>query len=105
MSRRRPIAPAEFTGARPLPRADHVPQPEEFAAWCEHPVTRYVAAAHAAAAELQRHQWLKMSWSAEPLNEVARAELRARADAYRAFYETDLQHYMKIMELLDGKAD
>lgn len=88
----------------PKPDARITPSQDEFDSWCEHPVTRYVAAAYTAAALAQREAWVRDSWppvigdveyEPEP-NLVARRVYRARADAYSAFLETGLQQYVKL---------
>lgn len=47
----------------------------------------------------QRDDWLRQSWSSAELDPIERATLMARADAYMAFLETDLEGYFKIMEM------
>lgn len=96
---RPPLQPSQ---ALPSPAPDYRPTGDEWAAWCQHPVTRFVAAGHQTAADAQRDEWDRMSWSLIPLNEVLRATLMARADAYSAFNETSLEGYVKIMERFDG---
>lgn len=61
-------------------------------------MTRYVARVYQVAAEAQRTDWMHQSWSSAPLNEINRATLLARADAYMAFLETPLSGYEDIME-------
>lgn len=95
-------AAAEITrlkkAALPKPEDRLVPSDEEFAAWCEHPVTRFVAACHAKAAEQQREAWSSASWGNGHADPNALIELRTRADAYMAFLETPLEAYVKIIE-------
>jgi hypothetical protein len=80
-------------------KPDHLrPDDEEFAAWCQHPVTRFVALAHQTAAEQLKAQWTTLSWRSEPtLDPIHHATLYARADAYSAFLEASLQNYLNII--------
>lgn len=96
---KKPTDSRPFSLSRPLPNSALVPDPEDFAAWCEHPTTRYVAAAYERAALAQREDWLKKSWSSADLDPIERATLMARADAYSAFLETGLEGYVAIMEM------
>lgn len=84
-----------------MPKADPrtmVPHPEDFAAWCDHPVTRFVATAMQAAAEQQREVWFAKSWGQGDCDPQTLTELRTRADAYMAFLETGLKHYAALLE-------
>lgn len=87
--------PSVPTRATPRPEpTGYLPTEDEFAAWCEHPVTRFVATAYANAAQAQQDEWLKVSWSNQELDPMAHKELRTRADAYEAFLETGLSEYV-----------
>lgn len=93
---------AKIAPMRPaLPRPDYganSPDPEDFAAWCEHPVTRFVAAAMARAAERQRDEWTRQSWGQGACDPIELNTLRTRADAYMAFLETGLREYVGLIE-------
>ena len=83
----------------PKPDARIAPTADEFDAWCQHPVTRYVAAAWQVAAARQREAWTEASWNpdADPAKLlVLRLELITRADAYSAFLETGLERYVEL---------
>jgi hypothetical protein len=80
----------------PRPDARITPTADEFDAWCEHPVTRYVAAAWQAAAVAQREAWTAASWSSGEADPNTLLELRTRADAYSAFLETGLERYVEL---------
>jgi hypothetical protein len=88
----------------PLPKPDGrlVPSQDEFAAWCEHPVTRFVAQGWLEAAMRQRAAWSEHTWmspigpQAEDL-QLLLVELRTRADAYMAFLESSLDDYVKLV--------
>lgn len=85
--------------ALPKPQArPEIPHPEDWAAWVEHPVTRFVASAMKLAAEQQRQAWFAASWTGGNADPMALTELRARADAYMAFLETSLEQYAKLIE-------
>ena len=61
------------------------PSRDEFAAWRDHPVTRFVMAGVSVAAEAQRNTWMEASWSHGALSEITRERLMTRADAYLGF--------------------
>lgn len=83
----------------PLPDFDRpVPSQDEFTAWCEHPVTRFVAAAYQFGAQKQRNAWDELSWDKGSADQNILTELRTRADAYMAFLETGLNDYAKLFE-------
>lgn len=82
---------------KPDPRAQ-APHPEEWDAWCQHPITRFVATAMQAAAALQRDAWFARSWGNGECDPLTLAELRTRADAYMAFLETGLEQHAAILE-------
>ncbi len=74
------------------------PHPDDWEAWCAHPVTRFVAAAYFNAAQEQREAWLNVSWGAGQCDPIKLLEWRARADAYMAFLETTLEEHAKHVE-------
>lgn len=82
---------------KPDPRA-LVPHPDDFDAWCEHPVTRFIATAFEAAALKQRETWTEASWGTGEADPAQLNTLRTRADAYMAFLETGLNDYAKLIE-------
>ncbi len=82
---------------KPDPKA-RVPDPEDFAVWCEHPITRFVATVWQIASEAQRDEWTALSWGTGVADPLILTELRTRADAYRAFLETGLEQYAKLIE-------
>lgn len=83
---------------RPDARGVLIPTAEEFAAWCAHPITRFVASAMQQAAEQQRDAWFARSWGDGQADPLALIELRTRADAYMAFLETGLEQYAALLE-------
>ena len=96
-----PPEPVQPQRAAPRPRPDFKaapPHPEDFAVWCEHPVTRFVAAAMQAAAIKQKAAWVDASWGSGQASELWLSTLRARADAYMAFLETGLEEYARALE-------
>lgn len=60
---------------------------EEFAAWRIDPVTEWVIAELAKAADAQREAWLEHSWSSGQADPTLLNELKTRADAYSALAE------------------
>lgn len=88
---------AAFLGATPKPYHGPItPTAEEFAAWCEQPVTRWVAACYSDWAENMRQTWLRDSWDSGSATPELLLELRVRADCYRAFLETDHERYTHV---------
>lgn len=65
------------------------PSEEEYEAWRDNPVTRWVMAACERAAEDNRQLWIDQSWEGGNADPNALIELRTRADAYRAIIECD----------------
>jgi hypothetical protein len=102
---RQPRTPPHPSKAHdPVPRPDFKAAPptdEEFAAWCEHPVTQFVATAYYKATDKQREEWVRSTWNTSKADGQAlaekRLELTTRADAYRAFLETNHAAYMKMV--------
>jgi hypothetical protein len=82
---------------KPDPKA-LIPHPEDFAAWCEHPITRFMATAWQRGAELQQLAWVETSWRKGNADPLELNTLRTRADAYMAFLETGLNDYAKLIE-------
>lgn len=98
--RRRPQAPLrrepEPFSTVPKPDFDRsAPSPEDFAAWCDHPVTRFVAAVYLNAAHDCRVAWDQSSWVEGGGDPELLAELRVRADCYNAFAQTTLENYLE----------
>lgn len=87
----RPVTPKPV--AKP-----QVPHPEDFAAWCAHPVTEFVATVWMHAAQAQMEAWIRASWDAGAADPAKLIELRTRADAYSAFTETGLEQYATLLE-------
>lgn len=93
--------PAELRNQGRKPKPDpnvNTPHPEDWAAWCEHPCTRFVANAMEVAAEMQLSEWVRKSWQKREADPMVLIELQTRADAYRAFLETGLNDYAAILE-------
>lgn len=85
------------------PDTRHTPSEDEFTAWTEHPITRYVAAAWLTAANAQREAWTGSSWATGEADPMALKELRTRADAYMAFLETGLKDYANILAQAEAR--
>lgn len=79
------------TGGPPITR-------EEFDAWRDHPVTRFVMAAVMRAAVEQQAEWMDVTWTQGRFaSERLQVELMTRADAYRALVETDYEGWCEWM--------
>ena len=90
-----PPARSRFDDARPVPYDRYEPTPEEFAAWCAHPITAWVASAWEKAADKQHEQWNHVSWLNGVADHDLLLELRTRADAYRAFVQSGREAYVR----------
>jgi hypothetical protein len=87
--------PATHTHPQPnWPSVGNTPTEDEFATWCEDPVTRFVTTAFLRMAEEQRRAWEAASWLGGEANEKLLIELRTRADAYAAIYQTTWEQYV-----------
>ena len=64
------------------------PSKEEFTAWRDHPVTRWVMEACRKAAEDNKRHWVEAAWESGTANQAHLIENRTRADAYLALAET-----------------
>lgn len=64
---------------------------EDFLAWREHPLTKWVFEGCFAAAEANKAAWIDQSWGGGECEPTALIELRARADAYQALPETSYE--------------
>lgn len=75
---------------------------EDYLAWRDHPVTRWVFGAMAHVAEAQREHWGETSWESGSSSPELLLELRTRADAYRAII--DVSH-AQLIQTYQGAAD
>lgn len=86
----------DFRLAKPVPsRRKYVPTPEEWAAWCDHPVTQWVAAAYEAQAARCREAWTAASWANGLADPLLLKELRTRADNFEAFTQSDYKDILR----------
>lgn len=67
------------------------PSEEEFIAWRDHPVTRWVMRACELAADENKQQWVEKAWETGVSDPALLLENRTRADAYRALHETEYE--------------
>ena len=74
------------------------PTEEEFTAWRDHPVTRFVLKAYEKMAEEQKRQWADVSWEGGHCDSFELCQLRTRADAYRSMSESDLSDFTAAQE-------
>lgn len=68
---------------------------EEFLAWRDDPVTRWVVAGCRNAADKNKQAWMEASWHGGSADPLALATLRTRADAYMALAETPYSEWLK----------
>lgn len=74
------------------------PTEEEFIAWREEPVTRWVMAACARAAEENKQAWMESSWESGIADQKELTVCQVRADAYKALYETNYTGWLATHE-------
>lgn len=79
---------------------DGVPEPtdDEFADWCQNPVTRYVAKAFKVMAEDEKTRWVNNTWNAPvstPDVERTLATVKATVQAYEVFINAKKEHYVR----------
>lgn len=87
-----------YLGVTPRPgKTVEIPTGDEFASWCHHPVTQFVAHCHQVAADKQKDAWEEISWNAGSANLELLIELKTRADAYLAFLQTRREQYVDII--------
>jgi hypothetical protein len=72
------------------------PDPEDFAAWAEHSVTRFVALAYERAALEAKRVWIVKSWQGGEANPDTLRDLRTTADCYRSFLEASLNDFIAM---------
>jgi hypothetical protein len=79
----------------------HNPSADEFALWCAHPVTRWVAKAYALGIAANERLWESAlrdgSPTAEHLN-MLRKEIHTRVDAYEAFLQSTYANYLATVD-------
>ncbi len=73
------------------------PHNEEFIAWRDHPVTQFVLAACAKAADEAKAEWVETSWASRKADPQALIELITLADAYRALADTSYEGWCETM--------
>jgi hypothetical protein len=74
------------------------PSREEFDAWLDHPVTRFVLGALERQAQAQEAEWRHWSWEVGTADQRQLDELRTRADAYRSMAETSYEGFCEAMD-------
>lgn len=72
------------------------PSPDEFIQWRDHPVTQWVFGLVEKYADKQKAAWVEQSWEGNSPDPLALAELRTRADAYRALTETSFEAWQEV---------
>lgn len=70
------------------------PTPDEFEAWRDSPVTRWVFAACRLAAEDNKTAWVEKAWAAGTYDRDGLLECRTRADAYLALCDTSYADWL-----------
>lgn len=73
------------------------PSREDFARWLDNSVTEWVMRALVAAADANREAWIGHSWDAGGCSREMLAELRTRADAYRALPDTTYDGFCDML--------
>lgn len=71
------------------------PSQDEFDAWRDNPITRWVMGACAKAAAENRQSWIEASWGAGNADPLLLVELKTRADAYLALEQTRYEGWLE----------
>jgi hypothetical protein len=80
------------------PKFDFTPSYEEFAAWCRHPVTSYVAQALMAISERYKTEWSDHAWGTGTIDPLMLSRYRAYSDAYASFSQSKRDDYVRAFE-------
>ena len=80
------------------PKFEFTPSYEEFAAWCRHPVTSYVAKALNAISERYKTEWADDVWISGQADPIVLNRYRAYADAYASFSQSKRDDYVRAFE-------
>ena len=67
------------------------PTPEEFQAWQDHPISRWVFEAIRLNIDEHRQEWERRSWLDGECDQIALVELRSRADGLKALTESSYE--------------
>lgn len=73
------------------------PSRDDFVRWLDDPVTAFVMRAMLLASDDCREAWVKASWDNGACSKEMLAELRTRADAYRAIAETGYEGFCAML--------
>lgn len=65
------------------------PSRDDFARWRDDPVTRWVMAAHKAAADQNKTAWANAAWTTGNASPGALMEARTRADTFMAIVDAE----------------
>ncbi len=74
-----------------------IPDYEDFAVWCEHPVTIFVATALKNYSEQLKQDWLTASWEGGISDPLTLSKLSSFASAYAAFAESGKDDYVEFI--------
>lgn len=74
---------------------------DDFLAWREHPVTKWVFNAVEIFAEEQKAEWLRASWGTATVDEKVLLVLHTRADAYRSLIESSFADWERPNEFTE----
>lgn len=78
------------------------PSAEEYQAWRDHPITRWIMEACRKAAEDNRRNWATAAWESGEANQAHLTENRVRADAYMALAETAYEGWVETHDQYQG---
>lgn len=70
-----------------------MPSEEEFEAWRDNPITRWVLEACKIASEAAKQSFVDSAWERGIVDEKALTELRTRADCYEGLAEASLEDW------------
>lgn len=80
------------------PKFEFTPTYEEYAAWCRHPVTGFVALAMLNLSESFKREWLVCSWGDGAPDPLMLARFKAYSDAYLSFTQSKRDDYVRAIE-------
>ena len=74
-----------------------IPETDDFKAWCEHPVTKFVALANHLAIEDLKRQWEMYSWDGYKSDSDVLLKLKCRADGLSVLLNAEKEDYERYV--------
>jgi hypothetical protein len=89
----------EMTPRPRLAAVRHAPSRDDFLAWRDEPVTKFIMAALVRNADECAQQWMLASWEGGTADQRTLDGLRERADALRGIAEADYEAFCETLGL------